>query len=431
MMLFFTAAEVINKLLGILILAMLSRILGVENFIQYSAVLIVFGYFLELSFFSYQSRNLVDSNGDANFIYTPEYLVRTKVLTVLSVMSFVLFLALSPAEWALEIWPLAIILLLPVCTLDFCLFAKNLSQYVIISRFIAQITVCVFLIFFYFFSIDLAYIFVVNLLNSLLLTFFVIFFAIKLGGLSLKRLSISLIDSPTSIRPLWLEFNVQKTVFASRIMVLLIVSYEIALLTMMGVGQYDDMVLGSRLAIIVLPFLHFYLNSNMTLVNENNYLKYIISNAIGVIALILISPLLIYILFGESYLSEGFLMNSYMSIIIFQAFINYVFLIALKAERIAALAKRLFFVALFSVILLLLSFNFVVLTPEVLLILVVAKVLLVVMICPGVPLRYRAFTCLLFLIPLTMNFALIELGYFEMVTSQVLSIRNQLFGAFQ
>ncbi|MEY8213717.1 MAG: hypothetical protein RPR97_04440, partial [Colwellia sp.] len=161
-MIFFTVVELVNKLLGVFIIAVLSRILGVDNFVQYSAILVVFGYFLELSFFSYQKRNLVDASRNPSFIYSQDFPVRLALLSLASVTSLALFVSASPDSWGLYIWPLFFTLLLPVFTFDYFLFARKLGRFIVIARFASQLTACVLLGCFYLFMVESKYIFVIN-----------------------------------------------------------------------------------------------------------------------------------------------------------------------------------------------------------------------------------------------------------------------------
>ena len=75
-MIFFSLIETLNKLLGLIIIALLSRILGIENFVFYSSIMVVFSYFFELSNFSFQNKNLVDAASSKDFIYSEIYIHR-------------------------------------------------------------------------------------------------------------------------------------------------------------------------------------------------------------------------------------------------------------------------------------------------------------------------------------------------------------------
>lgn len=423
-MIFFTALEFANKLLGVFILAMLSRILGVDNFVQYSAILIVFGYFLELSFFSYQKRNLIDSCENADAVYGEAFQIRFAVLIFMSSVSAALFLLVSDDSWVLSFWPLFFVLLLPIFTLDFYLFASGAGRYIVIGRFISQSLACILLSFFYFLEFDDKYIFIVNLSQSLLLTLFILYCSKKYAGFSFGRLKLSAFQTAFTFKGLMLEFLEQKNVFISKILVLIVVSYEIALFSMLGENQHNDMVLGSRLVLIALPFLHFYLNSNIRTVNSNTYLKYIILNTLGVCALIVISPLLIYVLFGEGFLTEGFSLNYYISLIIFQAYVNYIFLLALKDSLVTILARRLALIIVLSVSSICSVHYWLGISSGLLLAFVVGKVALVILASPGVSIRYRMLTLLLFVMPIALNYELLALGFFDVFVAYIRFTQN-------
>jgi len=242
-----------------------------------------------------------------------------------------------------------------------------------------------------------------------------IIFSVRFAGGSFRRWSDNLIKRKVSLVEFFGELNFQKNVFSSKILVMLIVSYEIALFSLLDGGQYQDMVLGSRLVLIVLPFLHFYLSSNISSINSETYLKYVFYNAIGVCAMIVCSPVIVFVLFGEEYIKEGFSLNYYSALIVFQAYMNFIFILALKESFVAVLAKRLILILVVSVLVVLAVHCWIGISGALLLALVVGKVCLAVLLCPGVGVKYRLITLQLFFIPMILNYGLIEVGYFDFV----------------
>ena len=118
-------------------------------------------------------------------------------------------------------------------------------------------------------------------------------------------------------------------------------------------------------------------------------------------------------LFGGDYLNEGFSLNYYISLIVFQAYINFIFLLALKESFITVLAKRLALILGGASLILCIVHYWVGISSALLLALVIGKVSLAVLVCPGISVKYRVITLLLFLMPIALNYGLIEIGFFE------------------
>lgn len=408
----FTFVELINKLLGIIVISTLSRILGTDDFVQYTTIMVFFGYLLELSFFSYQKKNIVDLNGgNEGFVYTGLFYQRTWVIIITSLIALAIFLS-SSGQWHFDILPLSIILFLPIITLDYYLYACNLSQYIIASRFISQLSVCCLLLCFYYFNINKIYIFYINFLQSTLLTAFVLFFSIRFGGFKTTRWVRGFISGRISLSRLLNEFKAQKSVFFTKVLVLIIVSYEVVLLAFINDAESNEMVLGNRLAMIILPFLHFFLDSNVDKINHKNYLNYMIYNTIGVLVITFFSPLIILIIYGENYISSGFFLNYYLIFILFQAYVNYIFYISIKNNESAFFAKVLSFTLVISATLTILLVKMGALNKTALFCLVLFKILLTICLSRSIPKNKRIWTCILFLIPVSFNHFLIEINYF-------------------
>jgi len=415
-MLFFGVVEAVNKFLGVFVLMLIGRILSVEEFIQYAAILVLFGYHYELAQFSFQNKNLIDMGKEAGFVYSMSYASRFYILVFLSVCSGGLFLFFSSDRWELNTWPLLISILFSFMVLEFYLYGVGLAKYIVVSRFLSQVLALFLLLFFYFFEVSSSYIFLVNMTQTLLLTALIISFSVVFGGLDVKRWILGL-KKGVGVKSVSVEFSGQVLVFLSKILVVAIVTYEVALLGVLGLGDFEDMVLGNRIAIILLPFLYFYLNSNANSIGEEEYGRYIFLNFSGVVFLVFVSPVLVFFLLGKKYLLDGFMMNSYMSIIVFQAFVNYQYYFSIREGQVQALLINLLLAMAFSLFGMWIGYEFFGLSKYSLLLVFLVKAVLAIFIFSNVGVGLRFFTVFAFLFPVFLNFGLIELGYFEMLVS--------------
>tara|TARA_B100002019_G_C21262435_1_gene597530 strand:- start:1369 stop:2661 length:1293 start_codon:yes stop_codon:yes gene_type:complete len=410
-MIFFSLIETLNKLLGLIIIALLSRILGIENFVFYSSIMVVFSYFFELSNFSFQNKNLVDAASSKDFIYSEIYIHRLFSIFFISMFSFIAFYFLWEFDSHLKLLPLALILLLPFLNFDFYLFATDKGKYVVISRFISQIIVIIMLYLFYFFEIDDKNIFWVNFFQSYLLSFLLILFALASSGLNLKQLLRTLfipkfIDIINQLRK-------QLSIFLSKISMLIVSSVEIVFSLFYKNPIFDNLVLGNRIVIIIIPFIQFYINSNIKKINNDNYINYILFNSVIVSLIILVSPTIITILFGKEMLNQSFNINFFIPLVIFQAFINYVYITNIKYNLSSKFFYGLLFLVITSIIMLMFFARLDYLNIQNLIYIIYFKCILSFFLAPEIPLKNRLFTFFAFILPVFLNIICFKYTYFE------------------
>lgn len=410
-MIFFSIVESINKFLGLVIIALLSRILGIDNFVFYSSIMVIFAYFFEFSNFSFQNKNLIDASSSVNFIYSPLYIQRLFSLLVTSSISFFIFYFIWGFGNIFLILPLALILFVPFITFDFYLFANEGSKYVVISRLVGQLGVLLLIYLFGLYEIHLRNIFWINFFQSYFLSFLLICFAIFKLNFNLKALFKAAYPLP-SINSILNQLKLQSKIFLLKISVLMISSIEIASSFLFNSNAFDNLVLGNRVVIILIPFIQFYINSNIKKINSNNYIRYMSINCLFVVLLVLISPTIILLLFGGEALPNTQLINAFLPLAIFQAFINYTYMTSIKKDLSQEYFKRIFFIIMFALIALAISYQFNIFDIKTLVIIVYAKCILAFLAVPNIRMQDRILTVILFIIPATVNLICVKYSYF-------------------
>jgi hypothetical protein len=343
-LLLFTIAEFFNKVFGLLLISILARSLSVEYFAEFSLILVIFGYFLEIAFFSYQNKNLLEYGKDReNYLVSSSFSVRQRVMLITSLSSFIIFNIGCYAFFHVNAVPLSFVLLLPLFTVDFALYANKKSSYIIMSRFFSQLIFLCFLLasvsqnlltessVMYYYA-----------LNSLLLTLFVFVFASKFRYINIFSYLSNIFKVAVDNVILLKEFLAQVPIFTSKIIVLLIVTIEASLLLVLGGEVNNDIVISHRITLIVLPFIIFYLSSNAEKVSENDMcVKIIITSILSCVA-VLFSPLIVRVMFGEQYLENAQNYALFFFIIPFQSFLNYLLFWCMKNNFEKSLVQKMY-----------------------------------------------------------------------------------------
>lgn len=343
-MLLFTIAEFFNKVFGLLLISILARSLSVEYFAEFSLILVIFGYFLEIAFFSYQNKNLLEYGKDReNYLVSSSFSVRQRVMLITSLSSFIIFNIGCNAFFNVNAVPLSFVLLLPLFTVDFVLYANKRSSYIVISRFIAQIIfLCLLLASVSQNLLTESSVMYYYALNSLLLTLFVFVFALKFRFVNIVSYLSNIFKVAVDNAHLLKEFLAQTPIFISKIIVLLIVTIEATLLLVIDGGVNNDIVISHRIALIVLPFIIFYLSSNAEKVSENDMcFKVVITSMLSCVA-VLFSPFIVRVMFGESYLENAQNYSLFFFIIPFQSFLNYLLFWCMKNNFEKKLVQKMY-----------------------------------------------------------------------------------------
>lgn len=332
-MFFFTIAEIVNKFFGLLLVSIISRALGVDAFAEFSLILVLFGYFLEIAFYSYQNKNLIEYNKDKIYYFdSPAFANRQVIIVLFSIFSAVTFSILCSNLFKVNALPLAIILLLPALTVDYVLYANGKSSYIIISRFFSQS--CFLLILYVsviYEIVDDSSIMYIYASNSFLLTVIVYFFAKKHCYIDPMKLYKNIKINLPRFSDVLSETKKQAPIFLSKIIILIIPTMEQPLL-LINSEVNSDIVISHRIALIILPFIVFYLNSNADKISEPDMAKKIMLSSTMSCLAVIFAPSIVRVMFGEGYVTSAQNYSLFFFIVPFQSFLNYLFYLGIKRD---------------------------------------------------------------------------------------------------
>jgi hypothetical protein len=210
-------------------------------------------------------------------------------------------------------------------TIDFVAFGANKSTYIVISRFFSQLIALAALWLMeknYFPKQD---VFLVNAAQTIILTLLIPALLITSNQLPLKNIISNFFNNKPNFHLLFQTFKDQTPVFLSRIAVIAVVTIEIPMLLLFKNPLNGNVALGNRIAIILLPFIYFYLNKNIDNVREKNITTFAAYVFLICCTIILISPLVVFMLFGESYLHRTNEFNFFIVNILIMSLVNFRF----------------------------------------------------------------------------------------------------------
>ncbi|NMH65363.1 hypothetical protein [Shewanella salipaludis] len=414
MMFLFSIMEVFNKLSGFVILSLYSRILGVELFGEFTAILVIFGYFVEFSYFSYQPKNLAETTRlGSKYIYSEIFRLRVKLVFFISLVSAIIFYIANKINTQLNLTPLFIVISLSCVNFDYLLYGSNNASYVIFSRFVGQVFLLLTVFCMYYFDfIMVENIFLIQLLHTAFLMGLVIYFCHLKKMFSFSNI-ISLAKYRIKLRLYLFEIQNQTPIFLFKLIVLILVTVELPLLMYFDNNTYQELAVGHRITLILLPFLLFYLNTNLDKVSESELKKIVVFSSVLSCGLILISPIIVLMLFGKDYMLNLQSYSNYYYLIVFQVFINYTFYISIKygneskGFKMIAIAFSCYLVVFFS-------YNYWQdITQQSLVLLCTFKVFLVVMLSIYSSFREKILITVMICCPIILSVLLGEFYYFE------------------
>jgi hypothetical protein len=313
-MLKFSIIEVINKLIGLVITAVIARILDEKlgTFIYYQTV---YSYLYSISVFSSDYKFLINYKKNKDYIGSTDFYhtMVLRVLIVLIIITIAPFLLSDLDQFAF--WPFYLCIVISLIVSEFILFVNNEKKGLILFRFISQFLALVLAIMFYKGIINQYYIALIILIQNGVLLIFTFSLAQKhiQSNLSFDQLISSV---PTfSYKKV---FNLMGY-YSIRHFFLFITTIELYILSFYGKeGIRDLFAEGIRLSIILVPFAYFYINFNINKLNSKFYL------AITVISLIFVlgSPVTTLVLYGENFIDSIYYFNFFILVFYFNSFVE-------------------------------------------------------------------------------------------------------------
>ncbi|WP_152086891.1 hypothetical protein [Pseudoalteromonas sp. A25] len=423
----FTAVEAFNKVSGFFVLAIIARLLGEENFSTYLSILIIFGYCIEFASFSYQSKNLIECQKNNSYFSSEVFAVRTIIVLFTSVIAsfFLFFSSLDVSDFSIV--PLCIILLFSAFTFDFWLYANGKSNNIVLFRFVSQFSLLfILLIYQYFGSFEVYSVFYLNLISSSILFVLVLFSVFFQGKGVVFSLFKRLKKIDIKVFAFKHELINQIPIFILKITVLFIVTVEVPISIFFDYNYHENLAVGHRVCLILLPFLIFFLNSNAKEVVEGNLIGIIVLSSIFSSVLVITAPVIIFSLFGEGYQGKVGEYSCYFFVLVFQSFVNYYFYLAIKDDASMSINLRFLFVIIFCFTSFYIANYFGVISSAVFLFFSVAKASLIVIFSKYKRFADRGKVVILIILPLLLSLFLDELGYYESCSELVLDFSKYI-----
>jgi len=324
-MIAFSIVELCNKLIGLLIVSYTARALSLSDFSSFSLALVIFGYLLEFSSFSFQTKNLLDFATYKNsFFLSKTFAARQKVVLTCSTISFFIFFVLSIVHFDIRYALLSLILFTPIFNVDYILYSNKKSQYIVLSRFLSQL--------FYGFIIFVSYqmdnltvdvVLLGYIANSLLLTMIVMLFSKNLNLIDFSDFITYSFKTKAGFDLIKLVAFKQLPNIVTRVIVLVVVTIESALYLIFDGVIKEELSISYRMALILLPFIIFYLNSNVDSFSESDMNRKVLISSLVTCIIIIFSALIFRFMFGVKYVANSYDYAKFLLVIPFQCYLNY------------------------------------------------------------------------------------------------------------
>lgn len=352
-MIFFTLIEIFNKLLGIFITGLLARTLSPQDYGTYISGLIIFSYALEFSAFASQSRHNAAYSQNRKYLKTPEYRARRGLTMLTACLGCIGLLALtSSLHTVFSIFPLLLILIMMPFTFDYVAYVERRTQVIVLARLLSQL-----LALFWVFAllqnwVPQKYVYWGNFFQSLLLMLFVTLCLLHMKLLQPSVLLVGVVRLRPTFAQLKTAVNDQSKALSLRMLALALISGELVLLGLLQSDLKGDYAIAIRVIQVLYPFVVFYVDSKVSDISVEQFERYYLQAIFGLsFLMILLTPWLMLLLFGEKYSSLSFVVALFMPAFLLQAAVQYFLLLSLKNNSEKYLIKLLVSLNLLSLLL--------------------------------------------------------------------------------
>jgi hypothetical protein len=325
-MLKFNTIEIINKLIGFVITALLARILT-KDFGTYLYYQTIFGYLYAFALFSSDYNFLINYKTDKHYLgsiafYQTLFIKLILVLLILIVSIFYL----TPKFRSFAFWPYLISIASSLFVYDFILYVENDKKNFILYRFLSQLATLGCVLLFYFQLLNSFYITFIQALQTFILTFGTYLAASKYLPKKIERSSFI-----KAVKEITLK-NIASisSYFLLRNFIVFFTTIELVFLSYQQLWRERDVFAeGLRLSGILMPFALFYINFNINKIKKGYYTTII---AIAVV-LLLISPAYVLIFMGETFIDKIYFYNYFIWAFVFNAFVEKDYVELLTQDR--------------------------------------------------------------------------------------------------
>jgi O-antigen/teichoic acid export membrane protein len=310
----FNFVEGLNKVIGILVVAIISRVL-LSEYGEYLTYQTVFGYLFLLSIFSTDYMFLVEYKASEQFLKTRLFRNAMRFKMLMIIVSLIFLLLLMPSYDTFIFWPYGISLVLSFLSFDFVLYIKDLKIGLVKFRFLSQLITFLLAVLFYFKYLPVYYITILQPVQTLVLVIGTFYIAQKSLHLNLVFFKKIIFD--------WSEFSIRHlgrlfAYFSIQNFLTYIISIEVVLFFYLGFEEGRNIFAeGLRITAILTPFVAFYINFN---INKAKSSFFISISSLAVLLLVL-APVYTLV-FGEFFLQFVFYYNFFIVGFLFNSFLN-------------------------------------------------------------------------------------------------------------
>lgn len=332
-MILFSAIELINKALGLLVTALLARILSQNDYGIYLSGLVIFGYAMEFSLFASQNRHNADYSKSRQYLQTAAYRARRGLTALTAGLGCLGLLALTTdIRTTFSIWPLLFILLLAPFTFDYVAYGEQRSQIIVLARFLSQLLALLWVIALLQGWLPQHLVYWGNFFQSTLMLLVVTTFLLRAKLLPARALLAGVARPLATPSQLLTAVRDQSQALSLRMLALALVSGELILLGLLQSSLRGDFATAIRVIQALYPFVVFYVDSRVSNISVDRFERYYLQAVFGLgLLMVLLSPWLVHVLFGEKYGDLVFTVALFMPAFLLQAIAQYFMLLSLKA----------------------------------------------------------------------------------------------------
>jgi hypothetical protein len=314
-MLKFSTIEIINKIIGFVVTALLARILT-NDFGTYLYYQTIFGYLYAFALFSSDYNFLVNYKIDKQFIGSKAYYQTIFIKLVLVVLILIISIFyLIPNFKSFAFWPYLISIASSLFVYDFILYIENDKKNLILYRFLSQLATIGCVLLFYFQLLDSYYITIIQAVQTVLMTFGTYLAANKYMQKKAEGNSFLNAVQEISIK----HIGSIASYFLLRNFIVFFTTIELVFLSYKHMlSERDVFAEGLRLSGILMPFALFYINFNINKIKRGYYTAII---ALAVV-LLLISPVYVLAFMGETFIDKTYFYNFFIWVFVFNAFLE-------------------------------------------------------------------------------------------------------------
>lgn len=289
---------------------------------------------MEFSLFASQNRHNADYSLSRQYLQTGAYRARRGLTALTAGLGCLGLLALTTdIHTTFSIWPLLFILLLAPFTFDYVAYGEQRSQIIVLARFLSQLLALFWVIALLQGWLPQHQVYWGNFLQSMLMLLVVTVFLLRVKLLPASVLLAGVARPWATSGQLLTAVRGQSQALSLRMLTLALVSGELILLGVLQSSLRGDFATAIRIIQALYPFVVFYVDSRVSDISVDQFERYYLKAVFGLgLLMVLLSPWLVHLLFGEKYGDLVFTVALFMPAFLLQAIAQYFLLLSLKTR---------------------------------------------------------------------------------------------------